>query len=100
MGAGTFYFKTCDPAGPDAARYCEHVFDRIGCKYNAPAAYQDGVFLSCLRENQDFPNQLNFLDTSMPDTFQLEMNQLLVCNLPSSPDYAQWMTLIQRLSVL
>lgn len=47
--------KACDPAGPDAAHYCEHVFDRIGCKYNAPAAYQDGVFLSCLGENQDFP---------------------------------------------
>jgi len=47
--------KACDPSGPDAARYCEHVFDRIGCKYNAPAAYQDGAFLSCLGENQDFP---------------------------------------------
>lgn len=55
MGGGAFCLKACDPAGADAARYCEHVFDRIGCKYNAPAAYQDGVFLSCLGENQDFP---------------------------------------------
>lgn len=47
--------KACDPSGPDAARYCEHIFDRIGCKYNAPAAYQDGVFLSCQGANQDFP---------------------------------------------
>ena len=55
MGGGVFCLKACDPAGPDAARYCEHVFDRIGCKYNAPAAYQDGVFLSCQGANQDFP---------------------------------------------
>lgn len=47
--------KACDPAGPNAARYCEHIYDRIGCKYNAPAAYTDGVFLSCLGANQDFP---------------------------------------------
>jgi hypothetical protein len=55
MGGNQFCLKACDPSGPNAARYCEHVFDRIGCKYNAPAAYQDGVFLSCLGANQDFP---------------------------------------------
>lgn len=55
MGGNQFCLKACDPAGPDAAKYCEHVFDRIGCKYNAPAAYQDGAFLSCKGANQDFP---------------------------------------------
>lgn len=55
MGGGVFCLKACDPSGPDAAHYCEHIYDRIGCKYNAPAAYQDGVFLSCLGANQDFP---------------------------------------------
>ncbi|PVG04693.1 hypothetical protein CPB86DRAFT_831363 [Serendipita vermifera] len=55
MGGGVFCLKACDPAGPNAAHFCEHIFDRIGCKYNAPAAYQDGVFESCLGENQDFP---------------------------------------------
>ncbi len=55
MGGGVFCLKACDPAGPNAAKYCEHVYDRIGCKYNAPAAYQDGVFESCLGANQDFP---------------------------------------------
>lgn len=55
MGGGTFCLKACDPAGPNAAHFCEHIFDRIGCQYNAPAAYRDGVFESCLGENQDFP---------------------------------------------
>ncbi|CAG7854996.1 SubName: Full=Uncharacterized protein {ECO:0000313/EMBL:CCA70589.1} [Serendipita indica DSM 11827] len=55
MGGGVFCLKACDPRGPNAARFCEHIFDRIGCAYNAPAAYEDGVFESCLGENQDFP---------------------------------------------
>ncbi|PVF94361.1 hypothetical protein CPB86DRAFT_682410, partial [Serendipita vermifera] len=55
MGANTFCLKACDPSRPNAARYCEHIFDRIGCKYNAPARYEEGVFESCLGESQDFP---------------------------------------------
>lgn len=55
MGGGTFCLKACDPSKANAPRYCEHVFDRIGCQYNAPAAYVDGVFLSCDGDSQDFP---------------------------------------------
>ncbi|KIO33260.1 hypothetical protein M407DRAFT_65709 [Tulasnella calospora MUT 4182] len=55
MGDNLFCLKACDPKGPNAARYCEHVFDRIGCWYNAPAAYLDGEFSSCLGASQDFP---------------------------------------------
>jgi hypothetical protein len=55
MGGGAFCLKACDPSRPNAARYCEHIFDRIGCQYNAPAAYASGVFESCEGESQDFP---------------------------------------------
>ncbi|CAE6431906.1 unnamed protein product [Rhizoctonia solani] len=55
MGANRFCLKACDPQDPDDDKYCEHIFDRIGCEYNAPAAYKDGVFESCEGENQDFP---------------------------------------------
>ncbi|CAE6459991.1 hypothetical protein ACGC1H_007307 [Rhizoctonia solani] len=55
MGSNLFCLKACDPADPNDDRYCEHIFDRIGCWYNAPAAYVDGVFESCQGENQDFP---------------------------------------------
>jgi hypothetical protein len=50
-----FCFKACDPAGPNAAHYCEHIYDRIGCAYNAPNNAQDGVFERCEGDNQDFP---------------------------------------------
>ncbi|KAF9259392.1 hypothetical protein L218DRAFT_839055, partial [Marasmius fiardii PR-910] len=55
MGSDTFCFKACDPAGAHAADFCQHIFDRIGCAYNAPNNAQNGTFESCLGDNQDFP---------------------------------------------
>jgi len=55
MGGDQFCLKACDPAGPNAARFCEHRLDRIGCLYNAPNLAQNGTFESCLGDNQDFP---------------------------------------------
>jgi hypothetical protein len=55
MGGNQFCFKTCDPAGANAANFCQHIYDRIGCAYNAPNAAQNGTFEVCEGENQDFP---------------------------------------------
>lgn len=55
MGGEAFCFKVCDPAGQHAADYCQHIFDRIGCAYNAPNAAKNGTFEACLGDNQDFP---------------------------------------------
>ncbi|KAK7042930.1 hypothetical protein VNI00_008666 [Paramarasmius palmivorus] len=55
MGGNAFCLKACDPAGPNAANFCQHIYDRIGCAYNAPNNAQSGVFESCLGDNQDFP---------------------------------------------
>ncbi|PPQ66939.1 hypothetical protein CVT24_008536 [Panaeolus cyanescens] len=55
MGSNKFCLKACDQRTPNAARFCEHIFDRIGCEYNAPSNARDGVFESCAGESQDFP---------------------------------------------
>ncbi|KAG5640748.1 hypothetical protein DXG03_007317 [Asterophora parasitica] len=55
IGSNAFCLKVCDPAGPNAAQYCQHIYDRIGCAYNAPNNAQNNVFESCLGDNQDFP---------------------------------------------
>ena len=55
MGGSVFCFKVCDPAGPNAANYCQHIYDRIGCAYNAPNNAQNGTFESCEGADQDFP---------------------------------------------
>ncbi|KAG6889081.1 hypothetical protein C0995_003934 [Termitomyces sp. Mi166 len=55
MGGNAFCLKACDPAGPNAANFCQHIYDRIGCAYNAPNNAQNGTFEACLGDNQDFP---------------------------------------------
>jgi hypothetical protein len=55
MGSNSFCFKACDPSNPNAADFCEHIFDRIGCAYNAPNNARNGTFESCLGDNQDYP---------------------------------------------
>ena len=55
IGSNAFCLKVCDPAGPNAAKFCQHIYDRIGCAYNAPNAAQDKVFEACSAENGDFP---------------------------------------------
>jgi len=55
MGGHTFCIKACNPAGAHAADFCQHIFDRIGCAYNAPNNAQNGTFTSCEGDNQDFP---------------------------------------------
>ncbi|KAL0953103.1 hypothetical protein HGRIS_004374 [Hohenbuehelia grisea] len=55
MGSDQFCFKACDPSKTNAAHFCEHTLDRIGCAFNAPHAAQTGVFESCEGDNQDFP---------------------------------------------
>jgi hypothetical protein len=54
VGSGVFCYKACDPAGPNAAQLCQHVYDRIGCTYNDPANYAaiNGTFQSCKGDNQ------------------------------------------------
>ncbi|GAA6012959.1 hypothetical protein JCM10207_008395 [Rhodosporidiobolus poonsookiae] len=51
IGSGVFCFKICDPSAD--ANYCQNKFDLIGCSYNMPAAYEDGVFLECDGDLQD-----------------------------------------------
>ena len=55
IGGNAFCLKACDPAGLHAAQYCQHIYDRIGCAYNAPNAARDKVFEACAAENGDFP---------------------------------------------
>jgi len=55
MGGNAFCMKVCDPADPNAAHHCEHIYDRIGCAYNAPNNAQNGTFEVCKGDNADYP---------------------------------------------
>lgn len=49
-------------------KFCEYIFDRIGCAYNVPNAARTGVFESCDGENQDFPGV--YVQNSVTTTYQ------------------------------
>ncbi|THU95448.1 hypothetical protein K435DRAFT_127782 [Dendrothele bispora CBS 962.96] len=51
LGGGQFCLKVCDSSNPDAPHLCEHVYDRIGCAYNAPNNAQPNVFEACEGDN-------------------------------------------------
>jgi hypothetical protein len=55
IGSNAFCLKACNPAGANAPKHCEHIYDRIGCAFNAPNNAQNNVFESCDAENADFP---------------------------------------------
>jgi len=54
VGGGIFCLKVCDPASPNGAELCQHIYDRIGCAYNVPADYAaiNGTFTSCKGDDQ------------------------------------------------
>ncbi|KAL1756896.1 hypothetical protein FB107DRAFT_247895 [Schizophyllum commune] len=55
MGSDMFCIKACDQTNEHAADFCQHIYDRIGCAYNAPNNAQNGTFESCEGDVQDYP---------------------------------------------
>merc|ERR1719487_1373429 len=59
MGGAQFCLKACDPSYENGWAMCEHIFDRIGCVYNAPSNWSkiNGTFESCKGDDQLYPGQ-------------------------------------------
>jgi len=57
MGGNMFCYKACNPSGKNPAGYCQHIYDRIGCAYNAPAAYVNGTFEKCDSDSMELPGE-------------------------------------------
>jgi len=49
QGGNMFCLKMCNPSDSQAAELCQHIYDRIGCSYNALADYAsiNGTFSVC-----------------------------------------------------
>ncbi|KAF5327295.1 hypothetical protein D9619_003916 [Psilocybe cf. subviscida] len=96
MGNDIFCFKACDPAGPNAKHFCEHKFDRIGCRFNAPNTAQNGTFEACLGDNQDFPGTWTAPDgkvmtyTQPPESLGAIMTEPYPVRIPRSSSCTQF----------
>jgi len=57
IGGNMFCIKICNPDDPDAPNLCQHIYDRIGCSYNALADYAaiNGTFEVCDSEDMTPP---------------------------------------------
>ncbi|THH00280.1 hypothetical protein EW145_g7111 [Phellinidium pouzarii] len=49
IGGGMFCMKLCNPSDPDDVNLCQHIYDEVGCTYNAVADYPNinGTFEVC-----------------------------------------------------
>ncbi|KDQ08602.1 hypothetical protein BOTBODRAFT_48091 [Botryobasidium botryosum FD-172 SS1] len=54
MSSTEFCFRACID-GPNAAAYCEHIYDIMGCDWNMPGDYTAGSFTSCEGSNSTEP---------------------------------------------
>ncbi|GAA94882.1 uncharacterized protein L969DRAFT_47163 [Mixia osmundae IAM 14324] len=54
LGNDHFCLKACRPGGDDY-RLCEHIYDRIGARYNCLAETPEDYFETCQGENQEYP---------------------------------------------
>jgi len=50
MSATEFCIRACNPASPNAKKFCAHRYDVMGCGWNMPGNYAQGVFESCVGE--------------------------------------------------
>lgn len=57
IGGGVFCLKMCNPSDPTDDKLCNHIYDRIGCTYNALADYQhiNGTYQVCDSEDMTPP---------------------------------------------
>jgi hypothetical protein len=46
-----FCIRAC--TGPNAAKNCNHIYDVMGCYWNMPANYNEGVFEQCKGQNDE-----------------------------------------------
>ncbi|KAG9011438.1 hypothetical protein FRB90_007279 [Tulasnella sp. 427] len=52
MSQNEFCFRACKP-GPKAAHLCNHIYDVMGCQWNMPGDYSNGVFDSCMGDSSE-----------------------------------------------
>ncbi|TRM70237.1 hypothetical protein BD626DRAFT_391411 [Schizophyllum amplum] len=85
MGGNAFCFKVCDPSKEHAADYCQHIYDRVGCAYNAPNNAQNGTFESCEGDNQMFPGVYTGDDGQTTTWTQPPESEGAIATMPFTP---------------
>ncbi|GAA6002256.1 uncharacterized protein JCM10292_000831 [Rhodotorula paludigena] len=86
MGANQFCLKACDPSWENGWQMCEHIYDRIGCNYNAPSNWAtiNGTFESCMGDDQLPPGQ--YVENGVTSTYTQPPESLgIISTIPYQP---------------
>lgn len=86
IGGNTFCAKACDDTQPNAAALCEHIYDRIGCAYNAPNNAQNGVFEYCKGDDM-FPVG-QYIVNGVTSTWFQPAETVSITSIPYTPTAA------------
>ncbi|GAA5981770.1 hypothetical protein JCM10908_004603 [Rhodotorula pacifica] len=81
-----FCLKACDPSYENGWAMCEHIFDRIGCVYNAPSTWSkiNGTFESCKGDDQLYPGQ--YVEGGVTRTYTQPPESLgVISTIPYTP---------------
>ncbi|KZT33858.1 hypothetical protein SISSUDRAFT_992597 [Sistotremastrum suecicum HHB10207 ss-3] len=72
IGGGIFCLKMCNPSDPNAAELCQHVYDEIGCNWNALADYGsiNGTFSVCDSDDMTPPGVFTAPNGQLTTWFQ------------------------------
>jgi len=67
IGGGVFCLKMCNPSYANSPKLCNHIYDRIGCTYNALADYGsiNGTFQVCDSDDMTPPGEYTVNGVSM-----------------------------------
>lgn len=72
IGNGLFCLKMCNPSDPNAPNLCQHVYDVIGCNYNALANYGaiNGTYTVCDSDDMTPPGVFTQANGQVTTWFQ------------------------------
>lgn len=85
MGGNAFCLKLCDPQGKTPGAYCQNIYDRLGCAYNAPNNAKNGTFEYCQGDNMVPPGLYTGSDGKTTTYFQPPESLGPITSVPYTP---------------
>ncbi|KIK54534.1 hypothetical protein GYMLUDRAFT_249466 [Collybiopsis luxurians FD-317 M1] len=83
IGGNMFCAKACDDTQPNAEHLCEHIYDRIGCAYNAPNNAKNGTFEVC--EGDDMTPVGQYVVNGVTSTWFQPDATVSITSIPYTP---------------
>jgi hypothetical protein len=85
MGGSAFCMKLCDPKGKNPGGYCQNIYDRLGCVYNALNNAKNGTFKVCDGQDMTPPGLYTGASGATQTYFQPPESLGPITSVPCTP---------------